>query len=395
MKFEILPELGGELEEEAMELEPLFLRGSPQGMSREMAAPRCPADTQYTLIGFGRYSDDTWKLPEDQYGKLLGIIREIAAPVVPPGKPVTRIVVVGHADMDPVREGQEPGFLQLISKKRALAVTNRLCCELAARLKDDLSRLQADWMIVGRGARALAVPNPRTEAERKCNRRVEITLKRSDSPARRPLLMPGEVVAAGEEQKTFDKYYHMALQGTSGSEHHKTPEAAERKAREIGEKIPPFFEKRKREATLRHLLCPAIEIPGSGGKFQPTGCRDPAKDTFFDDALQGAASKFSDPDIVIKKAMEVAEIASLRQEQTVARIAWKHATLPQPMEDDCEFGGRVAGGPVNHVLCRTHGHVLDTTSRMVIAHDAGEYKTLAAGIPTSGRAMKRQFRRRT
>src|SRR5262252_3644627 len=141
--FEMLPELGEELDGDAMELEPLFPGGSLEGMSREMAAPRCPEDTQYTLIGFDRYSDDTWKLPEGQYQKLVRIADEIAASVKPPGKPVARIVVVGHADMDPARERLEPGFLQSISEKRASAVSDRLCCMLAEKLKDDLSRLRA------------------------------------------------------------------------------------------------------------------------------------------------------------------------------------------------------------------------------------------------------------
>src|SRR5215472_7539737 len=148
IKFEMLPELGEELEEEAMELEPLFPAGGPRGVSREMAASRCPADTQSTLIGFGRYSDDTWKLPEDQFQKLVRIVAEIAAPVSPPTKPVSRVVVVGHADMDLARERPEPGFLQSISEKRAMAVSSRLCCMLAQKLKDDLSRLRGiDWVI--------------------------------------------------------------------------------------------------------------------------------------------------------------------------------------------------------------------------------------------------------
>ena len=36
------------------------------------------------------------------------------------------------------------------------------------------------WFPVGAGASALAVPNARTEAERACNRRVEVVLSHSD-----------------------------------------------------------------------------------------------------------------------------------------------------------------------------------------------------------------------
>jgi hypothetical protein len=38
------------------------------------------------------------------------------------------------------------------------------------------------WIPTGRGAAALAVSHPRTETERECNRRVEITLVRGAPP---------------------------------------------------------------------------------------------------------------------------------------------------------------------------------------------------------------------
>jgi hypothetical protein len=195
-------------------------------------------------------------------------------------------MVVGHADLDAARESREPGFLQFISEKRAIAVANRLCCRLADKLRPDPERLRAiSWLIVGRGARTLAVSSPRTEAERKCNRRVEITLKRSDPLPPRPFpkLNYDESLAAAADEGTATDCYHVALQGTSGQ--YDRPEVAEKKAREIAEKIPSFIEKRKRDRMLKRLYCPEYKIPGSIDKFDVTGCWDPADELqFFKDA---------------------------------------------------------------------------------------------------------------
>lgn len=53
-------------------------------------------------------------------------------------------------------------------------------------------------------------------------------------------------------------------------------------------------------------------------------------------------------------------------------------TLPAPMLPDCKIVIGKVPGPVNHVLCGTHGHVVDTASKMIIAHSIDEYK---AGAP--------------
>jgi outer membrane protein OmpA-like peptidoglycan-associated protein len=340
---------------------------------------RCPADTQYTIVGFDRYSDDTWKLGDVQHQKFLRIVDEIAASVVPPAKPISRIVVIGHADLDTAREKQEPGFLQLISEKRAMNIYERMCCKLADKLKDDPSRLLAiEWVIAGRGARMLAIRNPRTEEERKCNRRVEIILKRSDQPLL-PKLGSDEMIEADANHGTALEYYHIALQGTSGSEHCKTSAAAERSAREIAEKIPSFLSKRRQEKMRMNLWClerKLVPSPGFGkDKKNVVVCNDlEFIHDRFKDALQGTASKYSDPDVVIEKAMEIAEATILGLTQMKRKFTWEHATLPQPMDDDCEAGAGVSGGLASHVTCRTHNHILDVSNHTVIAHDLEEYK---------------------
>jgi hypothetical protein len=369
-RFERLGEFEEELEEEAAELELLFPRGRPLGMPRTMMAPRCPADTQYTLIGFSRYSDDIRLLPNDQQKKLDIIAREITNSLsgAPGATPVAQVVAVGHADLDAARERGEPGFLQFISEKRAQAASLDLCCRLDASLRDRIR-----WIEKGRGARALAVSNPRTEAERKCNRRVEITLVRSPQGA--PQLNPDQVGQALMKLEDFVDFYHVALQGTSGQ--YDKPQLAEKKAREIAEKAQSFNERRQQDC-----FC---ESPAAGYTFR----------RFFTDALQGTASKFSDPDVVINKAAEIADQAKFGVKREQRRLEWKYAPLPQAMGVDCEPGGRVPGGPVNHVICRTHGHILDTSSRTVIAHDPEEYKKRPPGrVPATERLMRRQPSRR-
>ncbi|MEJ0046930.1 MAG: hypothetical protein WDN04_13050 [Rhodospirillales bacterium] len=48
-----------------------------------------------------------------------------------------------------------------------------------------------------------------------------------------------------------------------------------------------------------------------------------------------------------------------------------HANAMQP---DCQIVRGKVPGPVNHVLCGTHQHILDTTAKTIIAKDLAEYK---------------------
>jgi hypothetical protein len=323
----------------------------------EMTPTRCPADEPYTVRGFGRYSDDIRLLPDQQKNKLATIALEISK--MASGRPdrgmselppAAQVLVVGHADLDAARESHEPGFLQFISEKRAAAVRSYLCSRVGTSLI-----FRIDWFEIGLGARALAVSNPRTEAERKCNRRVEITL----SPQGTPQLddkQRGSAHINFTGPGTFSEYYSIALQGTSGQ--YDKPQLAEKRAREIAEKVVRFMEQRGQEI---NTVC---------GKFFPGFVPE------FKNALQGTASKFSDPDIVINKASEIAEHAHFGSQLMSRKLQWKYASLPQPMGKDCEVDGKVLGGPINRALCRSHGHILDTATRMVIARDLDEYKKL-------------------
>jgi hypothetical protein len=50
------------------------------------------------------------------------------------------------------------------------------------------------------------------------------------------------------------------------------------------------------------------------------------------------------------------------------------ADVPNPIQPDCKIVHGKIDGPKNHVLCGTHGHVLDTDAGRVIANSVDEYK---------------------
>jgi hypothetical protein len=319
----------------------------------EALTGRCPVETPYVIRGFNQYSDDIRLLPPSQQTKFAVIAAEIASSQSG-STPITQVLVVGHADPDAAREMREPGFVQFMSEKRALAAFEDLFCRVTAKTRPHVPDVR--WMATGRGAKAVAVPNPRTEAERKCNRRVEITLLRSPQPS--PRLDDNQRLEVAADHATFRDIYHVALQGTSGK--YDSPQTAEKAAREIAHRALPFLEQRARNKRDTLAGC-----EGFAGDFLP----------YFKDAIQGTASKFEDPDVVIQKAAEIADSTSLGLLQETRRLEWKYASpLPQPMAPDCEIVQGKVPGPANHVLCRAHDHILDTSTRMVIAHDLTEYK---------------------
>jgi hypothetical protein len=153
----------------------------------------------------------------------------------------------------------------------------------------------------------------------------------------------------------FPEYYEAALQGTAGR--YDTPRIAEQKAREIALKIPPFLRQR------------ALEVSPHCAPFE--GIQDS-----FKNALQGTASnsRYTTADAVISAAYEIAQRAQFGRLESLRKIQWQNASLPQPMSPDCQIVRGKVSGPANHVLCGSHGHVLDLTTRTVIAHDLEEYK---------------------
>lgn len=340
-------------QEEEMEAEAfgeLAPTGTPTGTrTGAPSSGRCPADSPYVLRGFSQFSDDVRILPDAQKQKLSNIAAEITSSwsASPGSTPIKQIIIVGHADLDIARERRQPGFLEFLSEQRALAVGVELACRMGASLE-----ISVEKIMMGRGARALAVASPRTEAERQCNRRVEITLLRTPQPH----LNEAEQKLVHDKLLALNPMYHFVLQGTSGQ--FENPKEAADKAREIVEKAFLFLDQKEQES--KKNTC---------GKDPFHGFRE-----FFFDALQGTASRFKKAEDVVNHAWEISLHGGFGHIQASRYLTWHYASPQQAMSAECEVVRGMVPGPANHVLCRIHGHVLDTTTQAVIASDLADYR---------------------
>lgn len=232
--------------------------------------------------------------------------------------------------------------------------------------------MAVDWFPIGRGARMPAVRNPRSEMERRCNRRVEITVKQSNQL---PKLDRTQAIAYDVELGGVLEYYKIALQGTAGK--YSAPHIAAWKANDIAKKVPGFLDAKKQEAIKKGLYCPTYGNLDNIRDMRITICGDLHGDAIihFKNALQGTASKFDLAEVVIQKAWEIAEASLLFNRRY---LPWKYASLPQPMDDDCEAASRVPNAPPNIAVCFRHGHILDLKSRRVIAKDIEDFRKSSA-----------------
>jgi len=339
-------------------LPPTAIRGAEgeaQGKSGG-STDRCPIDSLTVIRGFAQYSSDVQLLPANQQAKLAALATEVVSSYsgAPRVTPITHVVLVGHSDEDPVRQRADAGFLQYLSQKRAVAVFENVFCKVTATNRPKATEIR--WSVVGRGPRGLAVPAAPTEAEHKCNRRVEVRLLRDAQPV--PRLDDRQPAEFTADHKTFLKFYHIALQGTSCF--FNEADTTEKQARDIAERVPKFLSERSQK---NRAIAP--------------GCED-TQDflAYFKDALQGTASKWPTADEAIQKAAEAAEATNFGLLSELRKLEWKSASLPQPMGPDCEIVHGKVPGPANHALCQTHEHVIDASSQTVIAHDLDEYKSI-------------------
>lgn len=163
--FQLLPEL-----EEELDLPVLATAGGFAGEEEEELALGCPRPTRLTVSSFPRYSNAVSALPATEKAKVRNLAQLIARSFRRGCQPLSTLRLVGHADNDPVRERREPGFMLRISQARAQAVRQAL-----ERLINNRSILsQVRWDVQGAAGSQLIVPNPRTELERRRNRRVEV-----------------------------------------------------------------------------------------------------------------------------------------------------------------------------------------------------------------------------
>jgi len=172
-EFEFLSESEVELEEEeAAELEPLMPRRGavrqPFGKKEITQAPGCPRPSWQTVSGFTRHNPNVSSLPTAERKKIQATAGLILRSFQPGCQPIITVGLVGHADKDPLG----PRIEKPISEQRALAVQREL--EKFINNPSIVSRIT--WPKAGAGANSLIVPDPKTEPERRRNRRVEIFL---------------------------------------------------------------------------------------------------------------------------------------------------------------------------------------------------------------------------
>lgn len=131
--------------------------------------PLCPKPIVDTISRFPRYQNTVRSLPPAEQQKIIRLAGLIRRSFRPSCRPFVTVRLVGHADRD-VQRG--PRFEQQISLERARTIHQALVRSIGNR--EISSRIA--WQPSGAGATSLLVPNPRTEAERARNRRVEIEL---------------------------------------------------------------------------------------------------------------------------------------------------------------------------------------------------------------------------
>lgn len=95
---------------------------------------------------------------------------------------------------------------------------------------------------------------------------------------------------------------------------------------------------------------------------------------FFNDSIQGLAAGKDSVGDVVKKSHLMAMAALRAQTKKLERLDWLKVTLPHPTAPDCQtVPGGLPEGPNEHMLCATHGHVIDINTNQVIAHTVTEY----------------------
>ena len=188
--------------------------------------------------------------------------------------------------------------------------------------------------------------------------------KKMQADPQAPVSRPGK---ADDEFVKFDVFYEAALQGTSGQ--FADAATAEKVARQVADKARNVSDDYIGKASHSdNPLAAPTDRDMDLNQFNK----------FLTDAIQGTASKYADPDKIVKEAAQIAMKAMKGPRKEFDKLKWDEAKLPQPMSADCEIVRGKVPGPPNHTLCGTHGHIIDTDSKMVIAHNLDEYKKMPA-----------------
>lgn len=165
-EFELLSELEDELkEDEAIERELVFPTIPARGGSARPVRSRCPRDSFLIIRCYSPGGTSPFFLRDLNRYKLKKISSEIKRRLVSTEALAVQVEITGHAD---TKEGAASP--EDTSYRRANNVQyglNELLGPFSARVR---------WVVSAAGAAEPAVPGPRTEIERKCNRRVEVKL---------------------------------------------------------------------------------------------------------------------------------------------------------------------------------------------------------------------------
>jgi outer membrane protein OmpA-like peptidoglycan-associated protein len=161
-----------DLEEEALELNPVFEQGVALEQPPRTVEPKqplvCPNPARQIVSGFPRHANTVNSLPGAEQEKIRTTARLVLRSFQPGCQPILTVSLLGHADRD-LQRG--PAFEKRISEERAAAIQQALQSSINNPI---VSRIR--WQVMGAGAGSLIVPNAKTERERARNRRVEIFL---------------------------------------------------------------------------------------------------------------------------------------------------------------------------------------------------------------------------
>jgi hypothetical protein len=161
----------GELEEEFKAMPQFGYRSYPFSESFAEAEGEqplyCPSPARLTIRGYPRYQNTVASLPAPEQVKLRQLARAVVGSFQNGCSPVRVIFITGHADRD-VQRGRD--FENRVSRARA----HQTMRALIAFINDTAIASRIMWRARGAGSSQLAVPNPRTEIDRRLNRRVDI-----------------------------------------------------------------------------------------------------------------------------------------------------------------------------------------------------------------------------
>ena len=145
----------------------------------ESETPKCVNST-HEINGFPEYAVNPDKLSIQQQATLLRVASEIAASLST-DHPIVALLAVGHADVAMRKPPAErPAFEHTISQQRAENAASLIMNEVRRLSGTDSPTVKT--RAIGVGSTQRVVQNPRTEAERRANRRVVLLLAQCDVP---------------------------------------------------------------------------------------------------------------------------------------------------------------------------------------------------------------------